>query len=301
MTLNRFVLSGVAAGALGIAAWLYASYIRITSAELATGVYAVFGGGGNSLVVRDGSEVLLVDPKFPPGAQLLAQWVAHAVGGPVTAIVNSHYHYDHTFGNVLYSDRPVYAHGATLSAMRAQNGSWWRHFAGSLPNRIVDGSRLELPVGSQVVELHHPGPAHTHGDLSVYLAGFDVVATGDLVFHGYYPFIDDTSTGADLTGWASAVRSLAKTHAHAIFVPGHGPLATATDLHHFADYLEELETQVQRAYRSGLSEDEAVVRTKVSARQFGSLPVFAPPGVVWTTRSNNVRWAYRLLATRGTG
>jgi hypothetical protein len=52
--------------------WFYDSYLRQRVVELASGVYAVFGGGGNSFIVRAGEEVLLVeDPKFSPASRRL--------------------------------------------------------------------------------------------------------------------------------------------------------------------------------------------------------------------------------------
>jgi hypothetical protein len=47
--------------------WFYVTYLWQRIVELAPSVYAVFGRGGNPLVVGGGEEVLLVDPKFSPG------------------------------------------------------------------------------------------------------------------------------------------------------------------------------------------------------------------------------------------
>src|SRR5947209_1106100 len=80
----------------------YKNYIRLSEVELAPGVTAVLAGGGNSLIVRDGGDVLLVDTKFPPGSDLLHERITKEIGAPVNLIVNTHYHYDDTEDNVDY-------------------------------------------------------------------------------------------------------------------------------------------------------------------------------------------------------
>ena len=53
------------AAAVAAIVWFYRRYLRQTHVELAPGVHAIIGGGGNSLLVEDGGEALLLDTKFP--------------------------------------------------------------------------------------------------------------------------------------------------------------------------------------------------------------------------------------------
>jgi cyclase len=73
-------------------------------------VWQVVGNGGNSTVVADGADVLLVDTKeLGYGAALRAE-VAAVVGRPVTHVVSTHAHADHALGNVAFTrDVPVFA------------------------------------------------------------------------------------------------------------------------------------------------------------------------------------------------
>ncbi len=73
-------------------------------------VWQVVGNGGNSVVVADGADVLLVDTKeLGFGAALRAE-VAAVVGRPVTRVVSTHAHGDHAFGNAAFTrDVPVVA------------------------------------------------------------------------------------------------------------------------------------------------------------------------------------------------
>jgi glyoxylase-like metal-dependent hydrolase (beta-lactamase superfamily II) len=60
--------------------------------------------------VQGGEEVLLVDPKFSPASKRLRAWISRSIGAEVKMVVNTHYHYDHTQGNVLYPGARIIAH-----------------------------------------------------------------------------------------------------------------------------------------------------------------------------------------------
>jgi len=78
----------LAGGGFGL--WFYLSFVHLSAKQLAPGVSAVFGGGSNALVVNSGNEVLVVDPKFPPGSKSLRRWISQNTRGPVTRVVNTH-------------------------------------------------------------------------------------------------------------------------------------------------------------------------------------------------------------------
>jgi glyoxylase-like metal-dependent hydrolase (beta-lactamase superfamily II) len=279
--------------------WFYLSYVRQRAEELAPGVYAVFGGGGNSLVLQGGEEVLLVDPKFSQASRRLRGWISRSLHAPVRKVVNTHYHYDHTQGNVLYPGARIIAHENVPVLMLScdndfNSSAYWRCNRRSLPDETLDGGERTVTVGGREVMLSHPGRAHTSGDLVIYLPEHRIVATGDLFFNGHYPFLDRDEGGASILGLIRALRDLAGTYPEAAFLPGHGPLARAGDLRRHADYLEFLQESVEQALRDGLSEDEAVERIDLSAWDLSILPSFHGGKLTWATAKNNVRWVYQM-------
>jgi cyclase len=81
-------------------------------------------------------------------------------------------------------------------------------------------SQLALDLGGTVVDVvPAPEPAHTAGDLVVWLPETGVLFTGDLLFHGVTPL----ALHGSLTGWLRVLDWLTGFKA-ARMVPGHGPI-----------------------------------------------------------------------------
>ena len=181
--------------------------------------------------------------------------------------------------------------------MRKSGAAWWGAHEAGIPTELVDGGAV-IKVGGQEVVLTHPGPAHTRGDLWVYLrrGGREIVVTGDLVVNTYYPFFDLTEGGADIPGLINAVRTMASRHPGASFVPGHGPVATAAEVSRFADYLQELHDAVSRARAAGMTEDQAVAAVDLSRWNLSALPSYNDETLCWATAESNVRWVFQLQA-----
>lgn len=280
--------------------WFYAAYVRPEVHAPAPGVHAVLGGGGNSVIVENGGEALLIDSKFPPASGRLARWIERYIPSPVTKLVNTHFHYDHTQGNVLYPKAEIIAHERVPQFMIGEDDDWWSRHQSGLPSVAVGKAGLTVRVGQREVQLFHPGPAHTHGDLVAYLPAGNIVVTGDLFFHTYYPFFDPSSAGASIDGLIRAIRQIVARFPNATVVPGHGPMATIADLARYGDYLEALRGLVEGAIRQGWSEDRAVAELDLSAWKRKVLPSYHGRRLSWATRDSNVRAVYRLtLRERG--
>lgn len=118
---------------------------------------------------------------------------------PVVGVVNTHEHFDHTFGNARflqeYDGPPVHAHEAAAAATVSAGERIKRAYADDpedphrddvMETRIVPAdhtfsSAVVLDLGDRMVELVHPGRGHTAGDAVVRIPDVDVVLAGDLV------------------------------------------------------------------------------------------------------------------------
>jgi glyoxylase-like metal-dependent hydrolase (beta-lactamase superfamily II) len=156
----------------------------------------------NVTLVRGSTGLLVVDTHASAGAAREVIDDVRALGaGEVVAVVNTHEHFDHTFGNgafrAAYGRIPVHAHevaaeqtvpaGDRIKALYDDPdnvGDPHREEVQAteiVPADTTFSSAVALDLGDRLVELVHPGRGHTGGDLVVRLPDVDVVLAGDLV------------------------------------------------------------------------------------------------------------------------
>src|SRR4051794_41126166 len=151
----------------------------------------------NVSVVRGSSGLLVVDTHASAEAAREVVEDVRALGaGDVVAVVNTHEHFDHTFGNgtfrAAYGTLPVYAHDVAAANTVASGERYKTRFAdepgldGMRATEIVAAettfsSAVAIDLGGRLVELVHPGRGHTAGDLVVRVPDADALLAGDLV------------------------------------------------------------------------------------------------------------------------
>jgi glyoxylase-like metal-dependent hydrolase (beta-lactamase superfamily II) len=196
------------------------------------------------LVVGDGA-CLVVDTRSDEaeGAELAA--AVRAVTPHPWTVVNTHFHYDHAFGNAAFGPAAIWGHrrcaevlgGAEGVAMReriarryrdaGQDEAADRIAAAALvpPDHVVDGGvdgGADLDVGGRTVRLRHPGRGHTDSDLVVLVPDADLLLAGDLVEQGAPPQFGD---GFPLD-WPTTLDAVLELTTGAV-VPGHGAVVDA--------------------------------------------------------------------------
>jgi glyoxylase-like metal-dependent hydrolase (beta-lactamase superfamily II) len=113
------------------------------------------------------------------------------------------------------------------------------------------------------------GPAHTPGDLAVYVPAEGVLFAGDLVFRGRVPYVGE----ADSRRWIASLGQLLELPVKVI-VPGHGPYSTQprADLQVTRDYLAYLRKTMGAAAWEMTPFDQAYKATDWS--RFDRMPLF---------------------------
>jgi glyoxylase-like metal-dependent hydrolase (beta-lactamase superfamily II) len=188
-------------------------------------------GGKDGLVVVDTHASAVA-------ARQVVDDVRRLGAGPVTRIVNTHEHFDHTFGNAelraAYGDIPI--HATDVAASRTvEAGQRAKSTYGTdpgdprapeiaataiLPADTTFSSVATIDLGDRLVELAHPGRGHTAGDLVVRVPDADVVLVGDLVEESADPSIGPDSHLAEWPATLEVVlRMITPT---TVVVPGHG-------------------------------------------------------------------------------
>ncbi len=188
--------------------------------------------GEHGLVVVD------TNASTPLGEETLAA-VRRISAAPIVAAVNTHVHFDHTFGNAVFAGAgaELVAHEATASGFAAHVAQIKADVASESDPRFAEltateavvptrtfSSALTLDLGDRVLELIHPGRGHTDGDIVVHVPDAEVLFAGDLVEESTAssaaPGYGDDCFPMDWPASLDLVLSLVAPSAR--IVPGHG-------------------------------------------------------------------------------
>src|SRR4051812_10510603 len=157
----------------------------LTVQQLKPNVYEVEGGGGNSTVIVGTNGVIVVDAKTTEdsGRQLVAE-IAKITPKPITAVILTHSDGDHVNGLAGFPKGvQVIAHAGNKKEQETALAAGGRGAPppDRLPSQVVTNTKQTMTIDGVRLELYHWAPAHTSGDLVVYLPDQKIVATGDII------------------------------------------------------------------------------------------------------------------------
>jgi glyoxylase-like metal-dependent hydrolase (beta-lactamase superfamily II) len=253
---------------------------RLPVRELASGVYVVIGDTGrgsegrpNAGFIVTGDGVVVIDALASPAdGRRLVRAIRSVTHEPLRWLVLTHHHPDHHFGAVVLrrAGARVMAHpdvstGVDEQSREAAESTWTLvvgkdQMAGfayaDRPDRaVVTADTLRL--GGKTIVIAHPwrGPAHTAGDLIVWLPAERVLFAGDLLVEDGVTMVVDGS-GKGLLAALDTLTVLAPRLA----VPGHGaiPREPGALIGRTRDYMLRLRGAMRRAIEGHRSLNRAL-------------------------------------------
>jgi cyclase len=227
--------------------------------QLKPNIYWIEGGGGNSTVIVGTNGVIVVDAKTTKaGGQELLDDIAKITPKPVTTVILTHSDGDHVNGLAAFpAGVKVIAHENNKKEQEAALAAGGRGAppADHQPTQVITKGKETLTIEGEKLELYHWAPAHTSGDLIVYLPKDKIVATGDIIATSNpYPRIHDEKNGST-EGWLTTAKAMAALDADT-FIPGHGTIQTKADIQKRIADAEARRTQVKEMVAQGKSLDE---------------------------------------------
>ncbi|MFN4201353.1 MAG: MBL fold metallo-hydrolase [Fervidobacterium gondwanense] len=187
----------------------------------------------NNVIIIGKKGVVLVDTSlFPEKAKSIAKFVREFTMKNISLVFNTHYHPDHTFGNVVF-DVPIVAHSLTREKMEMFDHSYFEtlgieYFEPKLPDVLFDDV-FEHEDGLKILFIH--GPGHTPDSSYVYIPSESVLITGDTVINKIHPEIVSDS---NLVTWLKTLEKLPKAK---YVIPGHGDIGDADSIKSMSDYI----------------------------------------------------------------
>jgi glyoxylase-like metal-dependent hydrolase (beta-lactamase superfamily II) len=215
---------------------------------------ATFSGGNVAVFITDAGAVV-VDTKLAGWGQALLDGIKKVTSKPVTTLINTHTHGDHTGNNELFGatvDSVV--HENTKSNM-ARMDAYKGDKAKFLPKRTYK-DHLTIGSGKDRIDLHYFGAGHTSGDTFVVFPALRVLHTGDMFAWKDAPFIDRANGGSGVAFPQTLAKALALKDFDTV-IPGHSPMMTRHDLEEFQKFMADLVSSVQASAKSGRSLDDA--------------------------------------------
>lgn len=242
-----------------------ADKVDVRTEKIAEGFYVLFGLGGNIAVSSGEDGVLIVDDQFPEMIPRLQRAMRKQGDRKVDFAINTHWHFDHADGNKTLGANGTWlvSHSNSRRMMTRDNVVNLVSAAGlqesypdhALPDITFD-EHMQFHINGEQVDLVHFGPAHTTGDAVVFFRGRNAVHMGDIFNNAGYPFID-AGNGGSLDGVLHTCKSvLAQIDADTVVIPGHGPLATQSDLKNYVYMLEVVYGELRAMIAAGKSLDE---------------------------------------------
>jgi cyclase len=236
--------------------------------------WAQGGAGGNSGIIIGQNGVIVVDAKTTPDSakEMLAE-IAKLTPKPVTHVILTHSDGDHVNGLAAFPKGiTIIAHENNKKEQEAALAAGGRGAPPRdyLPTQLVTKNKESLKIDGVNITLLHWAPAHTSGDLVVYLPNQKIVFTGDIIAtQRPDPLIHAEKNGSS-EGWIQTTKGIAGLDADT-FMPGHGDIQTKAEIQKRLADAEQKRAKIEQLVAQGKSVDE--IRQAV-----GDPPPAAPGG-----------------------
>ncbi len=203
----------------------------LTVKKLAEDVYWTQGGaGGNTGIIIGKDGVIVIDAKTTPASakDVIAE-IAKLTPKPITTVIITHSDGDHVNGLAAFpTGLTIIATDGCKQEMLATAGARNPAPQDHLPTKIID-KKETMTINGEHLVLIHTAPAHTSGDLQVFLPDQKIVFTGDIIAANQEFTLIHAEKNGSAAGWIETVKVLTGLKADT-FVPGHGDLQTKADV-----------------------------------------------------------------------
>jgi glyoxylase-like metal-dependent hydrolase (beta-lactamase superfamily II) len=239
----------------------------LTLEKVKENLYVVVGGGaGNTAVYVTGNGVVLVDTKLANWGQAIMDKVKTVTDKPVTHIINTHTHGDHTGSNDFFpASVEIVAHANVPASMQKMPQFSTPESKHALPDRTYT-DKLTVLGGNEAIDLYHFGPAHTNGDTFVVFRTLKVMHAGDVFPRPSTPFMDRNNGGSGVAYPATVARAIAEVKDVDTVIPGHSAVTTWAAFVEYGEFMQAVVDQVRLAKAAGRTAEQAVAEVKLPAK-----------------------------------
>jgi len=251
--------------------------------EIFPGVFVVVNekGGANLGFIIGKNGVVVIDTSlFMRKAEELKEYITSITKKPIVAVVNTHYHPDHSFGNAAFTCS-IIAHEITREIMENMDKEYIKNIVDKLPEVAKDFQdfSIRLPtitfkkskkidLGDRSMNIIHVG-GHTEDSSVILVEPFNVLFAGDIVINDFHPEIVPDS---NLKKWLKVLKRLLKWNVELV-IPGHGSIGderSLIDMYNYLRKIQEFSEKIKNGKLDSLLE-EIAEEPNFSNRKFPEL------------------------------
>jgi glyoxylase-like metal-dependent hydrolase (beta-lactamase superfamily II) len=230
-------------------------------------VYALVGFPNIAIVVGSRGTLVIDTGLGARNGATIVRVAQRLAKGPNLYLTTTHYHSEHTTGEQAFPPntvliRPVVqqeeliqrlpAHMGRFREMSEQNKELLADVKLRTPDILFDGE-MKLDLGGVTARLFLLGPAHTQGDMLIFVEEDSVLIPGDIVESRLFPIMPEEST---MKGWIAVLDKLEPLKSRLV-VPDHGELGDGSLIAKEKAMLVELQGRALDLKRDGKSAEEA--------------------------------------------
>ena len=220
--------------------------------EIANGVYArIVEGLTNSGIIVGPSEIMVIDSlRVPSHAKALIDDVKRISDKPIKYLIDTHSHWDHSWGNEEFNDSVIIGHDNCFKEMN--DGEWnekwlntivsandpWSEEAKTVnitPPNLTFLDEMKIFFDDREIVFKYFGKAHTSGDIFIHLPKENILFTGDVIQNKGIPFFGDSYP----RDWLETSKKIINVKPD-MFVAGHGKIGNYSDMIDANIFVDEL-------------------------------------------------------------
>jgi glyoxylase-like metal-dependent hydrolase (beta-lactamase superfamily II) len=242
-------------------------YVITGSAAGPGGDFSKFSGG-NVAVFITGPGVVLVDTKLPLWGPAILERVRSVTNKPITTIINTHTHGDHTGSNEFFGASVESIVQVNTKTNMAKMDAFKGEKAQFLPKKTFT-DKLSVGTGPDRIDLYYFGRGHTNGDAWVVFPTLRVAHAGDMFAEKGPPIIDATNGGSIVEHATSVAKAAATLTQVDTIIPGHSTMKTRQDLAEYAAYAKDFIAWASSEIAAGKTPEQAAAEYKIPDKYKG--------------------------------
>ena len=230
-------------------------------------LFMIKNGGGNTGVFVTQNGVVIVDTKNPNYGASILEKVRSVTDKPVTMIINTHTHGDHTGSNAEFPATVDIVAQENTKANMEKMDAFKGDKAQFLPKRTFK-DKMTLLSGADQIDLYYFGPGHTSGDALIVFPALRVMHAGDLFAWKALPIMDINNGGSGVAYPETLKKAADGIKNVDSVIPGHSPVMPWSAFVEYGQFMQWAVDTVKQAAKDRKTEADAAAAIKTPPERF---------------------------------